>query len=35
VSAVNETAKKLGVKVGMTTKEVAEIMFQSAVKAGK
>lgn len=35
VSTVNETAKKLGIKLGMTTKQAAEIMFQAAIKAGK
>ena len=35
VSVVNESAKKIGVKVGMTTKEAADVMLQAAVKAGK
>ena len=35
VSSINDSAKKIGVKVGMTTKEAAEVMFQAAVKAGK
>jgi uncharacterized protein YunC (DUF1805 family) len=28
VSTVNESARKIGVKVGMTTKEAANVMFQ-------
>lgn len=35
VSTVNESARKIGVKVGMTTKEAAEVMFQSALKKAK
>jgi uncharacterized protein YunC (DUF1805 family) len=35
VSTVNESARKIGVKVGMTTKEAANVMFQSALKKAK
>jgi len=35
VSTVNESARKIGVKVGMTTKEAADVMFQSALKKAK
>jgi len=35
VSTVNESARKIGVKVGMTTQEAANVMFQSALKKAK
>jgi len=35
VSTVNESARKIGVKVGMTTKEAANVMFQAALKKAK
>lgn len=35
VSTVNESARKIGVKVGMTTQEAADVMFQSALKKAK
>jgi len=35
VSSVNEPAKKIGVKPGMSTKEAAEVMFKAAVKQNK
>jgi len=35
LSSVNEAAKKLGIKVGMTAKEAADIMFQALLKKAK
>lgn len=35
ISTVNNSAKKIGVKVGMTTQQAAEAMFQAALKKAK